>query len=150
MARCGDCNKFVGVDADAEPEVNDIDVSDDGVVSAEVRIVNACSECGTEMHEYTFNNDNEDVAEAVREHREKCHDEGESGDLSVEEDDSERVERTEGRGRGMKRFYGYHLNFTVTCNCGKTTDADSAVVDGEFSVSGELGDDIQASYMDEC
>jgi hypothetical protein len=48
--RCPDCNKFVSFD-EADPEVNDLDVSDNGSVTASVRIVNTCAECGTELKE---------------------------------------------------------------------------------------------------
>ena len=48
MARCPDCNKFVGFDTDTDPEVEvgEID-TESGTVEATVRIVNNCAECGT-------------------------------------------------------------------------------------------------------
>jgi hypothetical protein len=53
-----------------------------------------------------------------------------------EETNSERVQRTEGKGRGAKTFYGAKVEFTIKCKCG-------------WEHQGELQDDIQASAMDE-
>ena len=51
--RCPDCNKFVSFD-EADPEVNTLGIDEDGQVNAEVRIVNTCADCGTELKEITF------------------------------------------------------------------------------------------------
>jgi hypothetical protein len=146
--RCTGCNKFASNDQQ-DPEVNNLEIDADGNVSAEVRIVNACAECGTELTEYTFNTEAEPLPDVAR-HIEVCHDDDNPAELEVEEDSSERDERTEGRGRGTKTFYGYKLSYTVTCSCGKTADADGQVVDGEFRSEGELSEDVQASGMDVC
>ena len=56
--RCPDCNKFVG-NEENEPEVESVEVDDEGHVNAEVRIVNACAECGTDLTEATLSMDGE-------------------------------------------------------------------------------------------
>jgi hypothetical protein len=146
--RCPDCNKFVG-NEEQDPEVNSTDVDCDGNVSAEVRIANACTECGTELTEFTFNTD-ADAPEEVTRHIEKCHDDENPANLEIEEGTCERTTRTEGKGRGARTFYGYTLSYTITCSCGKVADADGNVVDGEFSAEGEISEDVQASGMDSC
>jgi hypothetical protein len=145
--RCPDCNKFVGMDAETEPEVN-IDVDSEGNVTGDVRIVNVCTECGAELKEANLDID-ADVAAEVLAHVTSCHDDGESFNLSVEEVGSSRTQRTEGRGRGQRTFYGYSVEFRVTCDCGRDTDGDGSRVDGTFTVDGSASDDIQASAMEE-
>jgi len=51
--RCPDCNKFVSFEEN-EPEVESIDVDGDRNVTATVRIVNSCGECGQELKEATL------------------------------------------------------------------------------------------------
>jgi hypothetical protein len=50
----------------------------------------------------------------------------------------EPTSRTEGKGRGLKTFYGYHAVIRVTCAC------------GHFEAEGEASEDMQASCMEEC
>jgi hypothetical protein len=167
--RCPDCNKFVSFD-EQEPEINSIEVDDSGNVSAEVRIVNACGDCGAELKEANFSPESGDPVEpfakhkedATRTHEQRLADYGvaleewktKTGfpptealepekplstehELEVEEDGSERTSRSVGKGRGTKTYYGFSLGYTVTCSC------------GDFSVSGVMEDDEQASGMDE-
>ena len=53
MARCPDCNKFVSLDSEQDPEVS-IDVDEEGHVTGSVQIANACEQCGTEMYTAEF------------------------------------------------------------------------------------------------
>ena len=69
MARCSSCNKFVSFD-ESEPEVNNLEVDEDGHVTAEVRIVNACAECGEELTEANLEAE-ADHADEVAKHREE-------------------------------------------------------------------------------
>lgn len=133
MARCGDCNKFVSYDQQ-DPEVEDLEVSDSGEVTAAVRIVNACDQCGTELRESTLEM-SVDLSERLAGHLGS--DEG-AHELAAEETSSERTERQEGRGRGARTFYGAKVEFKVTCSCGELEE-----------VTGDLEDDVQASSMDE-
>jgi hypothetical protein len=41
MPRCPDCNKFASVSTDQEPEIDNLEVDEEGVVTATARIVNA-------------------------------------------------------------------------------------------------------------
>ena len=142
--RCPDCNKFVSFDAEEEPEMN-VELND-GVVNVEARIVNNCGECGTELKEYTFQNEI-DVSNEVEAHAKanrKC---SEGGEFSVDADGS-RTERTQthdrngkkltGPMRYRKHYYGYEANVNVTCDtC------------GEVVFTKTVADEIQGSGMDE-
>jgi BRCT domain type II-containing protein len=48
--RCPDCNKFVGLET-GDPEAEEPEVSD-GDITASVRVVLNCADCGTEMKEW--------------------------------------------------------------------------------------------------
>ncbi len=134
--RCPDCNKFVGLDTEAEPEV-DLDVDlETGEVTGSVRIMNACQDCGTELTEATFDVD-EEFPEA-EEHLKKYAD-PDAGDEKHElemEDALSRDERSQGKGRGTRTFYGALGTITVKCSCNK-------------SWSKDWSDEVQASHMDE-
>lgn len=134
--RCPDCNKFVSFD-ESDPEVNDLDVSADGTVTAVVRIVNTCAECGTELKEGTF--EFEELVDAEGHN-------GEGHELSVQESGADRTQRSgyfkkgefiPASGRYAKNFYGVSVTYTVTCSC------------GALSVEDAFEDDMQASSMDE-
>jgi len=153
MPRCPDCNKFVSLDSETEPEV-DLEVSDDGTVTGTAMIVNNCGDCGTEMAaaELEVSIDPESicappppdapppvegappaVGESLEEHLAKLHDPEAS--LEVEDTSRERTDRYEGKGRGQRHYYGARLEVEVTCSCG-------------WVGTGEWTDDVQASGMD--
>lgn len=127
--RCPDCNKFVGLDLVDEPEEQSIDHSetDDTVtVVGTYRIVRTCSECGQELKEANL-----EVGEDVPfEHLEDS-----THDIEVEAE-AETTERSEGKGRGLKTYFGVSAKFKITCSCGAMAE-----------VSGT--DEIRASSMDE-
>ena len=137
--RCPDCNKFVSFD-EADPEVNTLEINEDGVVTAEVRIVNNCAECGTELKEATLEMEHDHSAEC-EEHK------GDGHELSVEESSSERDSRsgyfkkgvfTPAYGRYAKTLYSATVSYVITCSCSD-----------EWKVEGDVSDEIQASHMDE-
>jgi hypothetical protein len=123
--RCPNCNKFVSLDF-SEPEVENISVSDDGSVTAEVRIVRTCADCGDELKTASLSLE---VQVDVGDHS------GEGHELEVEEDALEQIE--EGGGRYKKSYFGARVDFTVSCSCGK------------LSVSGGMEAKVAASGMDE-
>lgn len=128
MARCTSCNKFVS-NEENEPEVQDLSVDQDSAtVTASVRIVNACADCGEELTEGTLEMEAE--LGSIDAHQKDGH------ELSVEEDSTERVGKGEGKGRYRKTFYGAKVDATVKCSCGK------------FEKSVEMSEYIQASSMD--
>lgn len=138
--RCPDCNKFVGLE-EADPEVDSIDVDDEGNVAIEVRITNNCADCGMELREATFSLEH-DHSEDCKEHK------GVGHELSIDEDGAERTSRSgffdkkknqfvSAGGRYSKTFYGAEVGYSIKCSCGK------------LSVDGSISDDIQASSMDE-
>lgn len=51
--KCSNCPQFTSKDTDTEPE-GDLEVDDEGSVTGDVRIVNNCAECGSELEETTF------------------------------------------------------------------------------------------------
>lgn len=132
--RCPDCTKFVSMET-GDPEVNNVEVDDSGHVTAEVRIVRNCADCGTELKSADFTLEGDVDAEFADAHS------GEGHTLEAEEGDSEATERSEGRGRGLRSFYGVELQVNVKCGC-KAEEAD------ETSIT--LADEMQASAMDEC
>lgn len=130
MPRCSSCNKFASLE-ECEPEVSDVSVDDEGHVTAQVRIANACQDCGTELTEANLELE-ADCPEAAKHVQRK-------GDhtLEAEEESSERDVRTEGKGRYAKTFYGAKITVKVTCSCEKFSDCTVELVGHE-----------QASAMD--
>lgn len=138
MARCNDCNKFVPYDTDVEPELTDSSVDETtGDVTAEVRRVLTCGECGTEMKDSSFSfevdADEQHIEEgSITEAAATCEHEWEFKDEETETDDS-----SEGRGRGTKTFYGAKYTFVIHCTkC-------------NLERTGDASDRCQASHMEE-
>lgn len=127
--RCESCAKFVSLEM-AEPEVESLDIEDDGSVHATVRIVRNCVECGDELKESTLEME-DDIGDVAQDH------EGDDCELMIEEGALEAIE--EGGGRYAKSYFGATLGFIVTCSC-----------KGEEPIySGELSDKVAASEMEE-
>lgn len=143
--RCPGCDKFASLES-ADPEV-EIQISQDkngAMVSATVRIVRTSECCGEEMKEATFEPSAEIAAELLKDHFNPETGEPLTEDCELEIDDgedAENTERTEGKGRGLKSFYGFQLHWSVKCGCGRD--------DGKTLAEGTFTDDIQASHMDE-
>lgn len=129
--RCDQCNKFASYDDSTEPEV-DVDLSDDGTFSGQVRIVLTCADCSQELKEASFDFDGEVPEDVLSDHQ------GDGHDLSLEAGDNELTSRYEGKGRYTKTFYGYRAGLDLSCSCQS---------DGLWST--EFNDDMQASHMDE-
>lgn len=134
--RCPDCNKFVAYD-DAEPEVQSLEVNDDGAVTASVTRTLTCAECGTELKSAEIELNGEPTDE-VAAHLKTA---GEH-ELAIDETGVEATSRSDSPGRParyQRTYYGVELSYRVTCTtCG-----------GEWSDEGTLSDDVQASSMDE-
>jgi hypothetical protein len=131
--RCPECNKFVSLDTEGDPEIELEADETTGEVTGTVRIVNACADCGAEMTEATFDVD-VDFPEAAKHMAE--HPDDEAHALDLEDPSADRTDRSEGKGRGTRTFYGAEAEFTVSCRC-------------EFKETKPWSDDIQASHMDE-
>jgi len=129
--RCPDCNKFVSFEA-AEPEM-DVNINNGEIVGT-VQITLNCAECGLGLKGYTF-----DVSEQLELPDHKCKIEGKEEDPEYDTEglDVENADRTEGKGRWMKTFYGYVIEGEVVCQC------------RESRIKVEIKDDVQASAMDE-
>ncbi len=142
--RCPDCNKFVGYDQ-PDPEVNDVTVDGD-TVRASVRVVLNCAECSTELKEAEVEAEAEIDSEILEAHPEKD-DAGNptNHSLEVEEGSIDPTDRTEGKGRGMRTFYGFELEATLSCSCGGPIRPDGEETEETINLSG----DVQASSMDE-
>lgn len=140
---CRNDNKFVSLEIQ-EPEVESIEVNDDALVTAEVRVTETCSECGEEMKEYIFSLENgadDDLTLHIEEHTTKLEDYS----LSVVEDSVEYTERYYPRvkkngkpvpHRYQKHYIGVKLSYQVECSCGKSFD-------------GAFEDDVQASAFED-
>jgi len=146
--RCPDCNKFASYDDSTEPELDELNVNQDGDVTSRVRVVLTHDECGTELKEYTF--DLEVDAQVFTNTAGDTFDleshQGEGHGIEVESDgDIELTSRTEtvnartGRPvnpRYARTFYGYRVGISLNCACGSSWHA-------------EAEDEIAASQMDE-
>jgi phosphate-selective porin len=132
MPRCNDCNKFVSLDTDVEPDESDPTLSFSSTADYDVNITiaNNCAECGTELRTAELNLSGSfdiDIDE---------YDEDNRDNWTVEVQDLCRIERGEGKGR-VKTFYGVECTFVLMDEDGNELERlnDSA--------------DIQASHMDE-
>ena len=125
MPKCPNCPQFTSKDTDVDPEL-DAQVDDDGLVRVNARIANACSECGEELEETSFDLEI-DLSGEIQEHRDSKH-KGKSTTLEVDADGSrtdelqtkDRKGRPIKRSRYMRRLYGIDVEATVTCECGET------------------------------
>ena len=134
MPRCPDCNKFVSIEM-SDPEIDSSEVND-SVIQGTVHLTKTCAECSTELAE-AYPEFEIDIQEHVPEGKgEEEHDMKEDCEWSIESEEAENSEKTEGKGRYAKTFYGAGLTFAVKCSCGH-----EAVVEGEVYE--------QASYFDE-
>lgn len=154
--RCPDCNKFVAYDTEQEPEVGDEDVTgSDGLytVTAEVRRVLSCAECGTELKDLSFSLSAEVAVDEPCTREDEDEDdkpspaapEGEAAppepSVKIEtehshefEVDSVDVEPTE-EGSGKKRKFGYSGEVTIRCiECDheETVHVEDAAFSSEF------------------
>lgn len=137
--RCPDCNKFVAQEVQ-DPEIEleeDIDTGAEpptATFNATARIVVVCADCGTELKEASFDFDGEMDEDEVAAHV------GEGHELSLELDDEEATERSEGKGRSWtKHFYGVKFTVGLNCKC-----KEKGPVYSEY-----YSDEIPASAMDE-
>lgn len=60
-------------------------------------------------------------------------------ELEAEENGTERIDRFEGKGRGVRHFYGVEVSYKVTCNACP-----------DWAAEGTMSAEIQASGMDEA
>jgi len=127
--RCPDCNKFVGLDSDSDPEVDNLEIDDEGRITGSVLITNNCIECGTGLADAQLDID---VQAEVAEHVSK-----DNCSLSVDEKDSpSRETKSDGKGRYTRTYYGARASFLVSCECG-------------FETETEWEEFVQASHMDQ-
>lgn len=120
MARCPDCNKFVG-NEQADPELNlEVSLNEDksATVTGDVRMVLTCADCSTELAEA-----NSDV-EVELEHIDIA--EGTEHDVEIESESAESTDRYDGKpntpSRYRRHYYGASISGTVKCTCGATAD----------------------------
>lgn len=133
--RCPDCAKFVSMETN-DPEVETIDIDEAGNVTATVRVVRVCADCGTELKETTLEMET-DVSIEGHDSEATNDDGSDKHELLVEETNVEATERSVGKGRYARSYFGACVSFKVTCKCGGLDE------------TGDLSDDCQASYFDE-
>lgn len=129
--RCPDCNKFVGLEM-GDPEIEEIEIDEDGRIDATVHIVRQCAECSTDLKEATLEMSGEIPVEIADKHK------GDDCELEIE-GEAEAIE--EGGGRYAKSYYGASVNYTVRCSCQDAKD--------DPIYEGSLDEKIAASEMDE-
>jgi hypothetical protein len=118
----------------ADPEISDIQVTEEGEVTAMVTITRTCADCGSDLK----NAELEMTVDLSKECEGHVNKEGEETyDLTIEENDVNQIE--ESGGRYKKAYFGAEVCFTITCTCDK-----------EFSVEGSMSDKVAASEMEEC
>jgi len=130
MPRCSSCNKFCSLD-EADPEIGTLEIDEDGNISGDARIANNCAECGQEVTEATV--DLEGTHEEAGKHISNAQQKGKH-ELSVEEEGAERTQRSQGKGRGCRTYYGVEVEVKVACSCGK--EFESTTAKGEVQASG--------------
>lgn len=133
--RCNQCNKFVSNDTEQEPQEQDEPKIEGITFTASYDRVIACAECSQELRSALI-----EFCEKL-EIPEKCEptdEPSEDGQHEWEFDlEVTPSERTEGKGRGIRTFYGVEVSGMATCSkCGT-----------EVTLS--LSEDVQASSMDE-
>lgn len=111
MARCENCNKFVGLEM-GDVEADDLECSD-GNLTGSIRIVRNCADCGNELKEARF-----DLDESVDlSHNERPADF--EHEVAVEAN-LEPLE--ESGGRYKKSYYGAFGHFSLRCTCEATLE----------------------------
>lgn len=144
--RCPNCSKFVGME-NGDPEVNDVEVDNDGGVKVEVRLTRNCAECSTELKDATFNL--EGTCEKLVEIFAALTDaEKETAEWEADEAECEVTES--GGSRYAKNMIGVTANVTVRLSV-EVVEGEKAgerVQKGEESI--EMHDEMQASGFDEC
>lgn len=145
--KCPNCPQFTSKDTDNDPEQIACDADEDGSVTAEVRVVNTCAECGTELEEYTFNMESVDSFKAeIEEHYEKEHPGEDGRGVYAEGDSWRRTDETQGvdrhgrpitKSRYRNRYYGVEGEVEVKC------DECNAVIGKVY-----LSDSVQASSFE--
>lgn len=147
--RCPDCNKFVSYDA-AEPERDELSVvqptEEDPKAQAtgSVRIVLNCAECGTELKDAEFDVKLDfEVPQQPTDPEMRWADDSE---WEPDEEDLAATDRAEGRGRGLRTFYGASATWTF----GRATvGINDPTRTGRETVEVDWAEDIQASDMNE-
>jgi hypothetical protein len=136
---CPSCHKFCSLE-NADPDVNDLSVSDDGTsVTAEVRAVRTSACCGDEIKEFNFSLE-DDRSTEIEEHQAKFH-EGQDQTYEIEEDSASMDEG--GGSRYAKNMITLTLHYVIKCQ-GEHADKAEAIV-GEFDIT----DAAAASEFDE-
>lgn len=134
MPRCSSCNKFVSLDDSSDADVGTLEIDEEGNISGDAHIENQCGDCGQEVTEADLELEGEckEAGEHVASEQKGLH------EVSVEEEGQNRTQRSTGKGRGCRTFYGVEVECLVSCSCGATFK--SVTAKGE----------VQASGMDEC
>jgi len=137
--QCPGCNKLAGLETDEDP---DVEISLDGTtVSANMRLVRRSTCCSEDMKEASFEPEEEIDPAEFEGHVDEDGEALDGHELDVEEHGIEVTERSEGKGRGLKTFYGVKVDYEIHCSCQKPGD--------KALYTGSLSDECQASHMDE-
>jgi len=144
--RCSSCGKLCALNTE-DPEVDFDSISADArgiLVKANVTLTRVSECCGDEVKQATFEPEEPitwDKLDGIEKHYNLETGEPLSDDheLDIDEGDIQATERSEGKGRGLKSFYGFEVGFVVRCSC----NSSEALYEGSFE------DDMQASHFEE-
>lgn len=135
MPRCNECNKFVSLNTDIEPEEisSTLNFSDIGTADydIDIRIVNECEECGTELKDAELN-----VSGSFDIECSDYTDEELSGWV-LEVEDLVRTERG-GTNRYDKKFYGFEGTAVLYDDDHKELERVSIAEDEQASAMNDL------------
>ena len=123
--RCPSCNLLCSVEQ-GEPELTSEELNVDsrtqeGSVTADVRVVLNSACCGDEIAEANLQYEKD--VELKHDHNTK-----QFGEPSYElEITAENNDRFEGKGRGQRHFYGADIEAKIKCSCGWETTCEGSV-----------------------
>lgn len=120
--RCPDCNKFASFDTEVDPE-GDLEVSEEGMLSGDIRRVLNCADCSQELKEATLNFDQDlnDVLTlpiGATEEQEKCEHDWNWTGSTPSMNPTDRYDDKGGKIkqlRYMKHLYGVEVVGEVEC-----------------------------------
>lgn len=110
--RCPDCMKFV---AYGEPEI-DGDASVEGTtVTAMAEVALTCGDCGTTLKTASIEGAEELETETCEPESARMKEGGADHAWTVADSSFDAADRTEGKGRGMRTFYGFTATIKLSC-----------------------------------
>jgi len=130
---CPDCAKFVSLDL-GEPEVDSLEIDNDGNITGDVRLVLNCANCSTELKEANLSFD--EIPDNLSKHLDAHQEKEESVTLEIDEGESRMDDYfspgVDKKGKRIpmrfrKHYYTAEIGAVVTCSCGEKIDVEISV-----------------------